>query len=563
MAARSRPSAVGGAAPTAKPGDDLALGLSTFADELDYVYRTLRRYGVDATDAEDLAQEVFIVAWRRRADFDGTRPLRPWLAGIAFKVAYQHHRRRPPEVADGTVNDVERMPTVELDPETIDARALVLRVLANLPERHRAVLIVHELDGASVDDIAALWGVPRFTLYTRLRRARTAFAREVARLQAVERAAGRGRAAAAALAPVQLLALERPIPAAPAGLRERVMERVHQEATLEAHADLAPAPHRPLAPAPAGARRWPLVAGGMATLGVALVVALRVGGSGAGEERPSSEATAAPGGPRGAGQQQPPQPQITAPQRAPAFTGESAAALPDGLARSLTGFWRFDEAPGSHTAADSSPAGHHCELRELDPARAWVPGAVGGALELGMNGWLECPQPRMPRRTSASVTVAAWVRRAGNLQRHHALVMRSMGERRASYFFFGFDGDLLKVASSGWGGVLQTPVAAPVGRWTHVAFTHASDHIVKLYVDGVEVARRVARRRQFASVEGPLWVGAGLFGANREMGQRFEGAIDELLVYERALSDEEILAVVSLGRRGKPTAPRPGETAPP
>ena len=116
------------------------------------------------------------------------------------------------------------------------------------------------------------------------------------------------------------------------------------------------------------------------------------------------------------------------------LTAEAPVARPriprpevlSGLGRDLTGHWRFDDGPGSTRATDQTAAGHHCELRGLDPAQAWVPGAVGGALELGFNGWLECPQPAFPRRPSATLTVAAWVRRAGNPEMHHAIAMRAM-----------------------------------------------------------------------------------------------------------------------------------------
>src|SRR6185436_2615376 len=213
--------------------------------------------------------------------------------------------------------------------------------------------------------------------------------------------------------------------------------------------------------------------------------------------------------------------------------------------RDLVGFWRFDDGPGSTRAADQSAGGYHCELHDLGPSQAWIPGAVGGALELGFEGWLECPQPDLPRRSSAALTVAMWVRRAGNPHMNHALAMRPADNGRQNYFYFGFSGDELRVSSSGWGGALgaRFPREA-TGRWEHVAFTYDAEHSVKLFIGGLEVARRTATPRMFGAVHQPLRVGAGLVGEKRARpGQRFEGAIDELLVYERALTGEEIRAL--------------------
>jgi RNA polymerase sigma-70 factor (ECF subfamily) len=58
-----------------------------------YVWRTLRRLGVAPADVEDVAHEVFVVVHRRLADFDGQRPIKPWLFGIAFRLASEDRRR--------------------------------------------------------------------------------------------------------------------------------------------------------------------------------------------------------------------------------------------------------------------------------------------------------------------------------------------------------------------------------------------------------------------------------------------------------------------------------------
>jgi hypothetical protein len=155
-------------------------------------------------------------------------------------------------------------------------------------------------------------------------------------------------------------------------------------------------------------------------------------------------------------------------------------------------------------------------------------------------------QPALPQAPTAEVTVAAWVKRAGNPRYHHAIAMRAMTEGRRNYFFFGFVDDQLHVMSSGWEGGLWAPVPEAPGRWMHVAFTHDLDRTTKLYVDGIEVARSTGRPRRMGATDRPLVVGAGLDGSERgRVTQLFEGTLDELLVYQRALDEAEVRALAA------------------
>jgi RNA polymerase sigma-70 factor (ECF subfamily) len=58
------------------------------------VLRSLQRLGVPPADLEDVAHDVFVVVYRRWADFDRDRPVRPWLFGIAFRTAARVLDRR-------------------------------------------------------------------------------------------------------------------------------------------------------------------------------------------------------------------------------------------------------------------------------------------------------------------------------------------------------------------------------------------------------------------------------------------------------------------------------------
>jgi RNA polymerase sigma-70 factor (ECF subfamily) len=157
-----------------------------FEEQFDFVRRALLRHGVRKRDAEDLAQDVFLVMWRRWADYDLARPMRPWLSGIATRVAADHLKKRSTREEPHEGLDLQ-----DARPEADDqlaaerSRQLVLKALAEVPAKHRALLVLHDLDDVSVDEIAAQLEVPRQTIYARLRRARVLFARVVRRLQSL------------------------------------------------------------------------------------------------------------------------------------------------------------------------------------------------------------------------------------------------------------------------------------------------------------------------------------------------------------------------------------------
>jgi len=83
--------------PVAHPPDDAAFA-AAYDAEFGAVWLYLRRLGVPEADVEDAVHDVFVVAHRRYGTYDPSRPLRPWLLGIAFRVAAQWRRRRRLEV---------------------------------------------------------------------------------------------------------------------------------------------------------------------------------------------------------------------------------------------------------------------------------------------------------------------------------------------------------------------------------------------------------------------------------------------------------------------------------
>jgi RNA polymerase sigma-70 factor (ECF subfamily) len=157
-----------------------------FEMESSYVYHTLRRLGVREGDLEDVTHEVFVVVHRCLSEYDPRRSLRPWLFGIAFRAASDHRRlaRHRREVAGAP--DDEPVDGAPLADEWIareQDRRLCLQALDDLELDRRAVLVLHDIDGQTMPEIARTLAIPLNTAYSRLRLAREQLKAAVRRLR--------------------------------------------------------------------------------------------------------------------------------------------------------------------------------------------------------------------------------------------------------------------------------------------------------------------------------------------------------------------------------------------
>lgn len=167
------------------PGVEVSADLQAiYREHFQYCYRTLRRLGVPARDLPDVTHDVFMVVHRRLPDFERGRPIKPWLFGIAYRVAADRARRFStqrerledgPEPVDGSDDALLRL-------ERAEAQRLVELALEKLDLEKRAVFVAHELEGQAAPEIAAALGIPLNTVYSRLRVARDTFGKVVRRL---------------------------------------------------------------------------------------------------------------------------------------------------------------------------------------------------------------------------------------------------------------------------------------------------------------------------------------------------------------------------------------------
>ncbi len=162
-----------------------------YEEHFHFVWRSLRRLGVREADVPDAVQDVFIVVHRKLAEFEGRSKVTTWLFGIALRVARDRqklaHVRRHVDDENAVASYVDERADVGAEAERRQAAMMLEAILDDLPIEQRAVFTLFELDGMGGDAIAELLEIPLGTVYSRLRLAREAFQRAVARLRARER----------------------------------------------------------------------------------------------------------------------------------------------------------------------------------------------------------------------------------------------------------------------------------------------------------------------------------------------------------------------------------------
>ena len=160
--------------------------LSALAEEqFAYVWRLLRRLGLSDADADDAAQQAFLVAWRRLDDIEEGSE-RAFLYKAAVHTVYKHRRaerrRSERELDTLALSATEPAPDELLNQRR--AREILDAIVGTMSLELRVVFVLYGIDRLSTTEVADVVGIPLGTVASRLRRARADFEARVARWEA-------------------------------------------------------------------------------------------------------------------------------------------------------------------------------------------------------------------------------------------------------------------------------------------------------------------------------------------------------------------------------------------
>lgn len=229
--------------------------------------------------------------------------------------------------------------------------------------------------------------------------------------------------------------------------------------------------------------------------------------------------------------------------------GYAAGSIADRrLTNSLAGYWKFDET-GGNVAADSSGLGNAGGLRNFPANQSqWAPGRIGGALNFRggpLNDYVVVTN--YPKSTSV-LTVSAWVWAESRPQ--WATIAKNWPGGNASHFHFGLQdtaGDLSNFIlqnNADYG--LREGLPLPLGTWQHVAFVLDAT-TERLYRNGIQVKSGPYNGSLPVPSSAALSIGAKVFNNGTSADSFWHGKLDEVAVWNRALTAAEIKSLASPG----------------
>jgi RNA polymerase sigma-70 factor (ECF subfamily) len=147
------------------------------------IYGLALSYVKDAEEARDLAQEIFVRLFRGLDSFRSGEAFLPWMVKVARNACVDHLRRRRVRPRRALLPEGEEIdvPDPRPGPDEVSAgaatRRLLHRALRELGEMSREMIILKEIQGLDLEEVASVLGIPVGTVKSRSHRARLELAR--------------------------------------------------------------------------------------------------------------------------------------------------------------------------------------------------------------------------------------------------------------------------------------------------------------------------------------------------------------------------------------------------
>lgn len=151
------------------------------------IYRLAYRLAGSGADAEDLVQDLFVKVCSRRSEFEAIEEPRAWMLQVMYRQYLDGARRqkRAPVVlaedselasdlleGDALARAGSEAPGPAAEVSNAQRRAMLLEAWGGLSEEHRAVLLLHDVEGYGLPELNIILETPLGTLKSRLHRAR-------------------------------------------------------------------------------------------------------------------------------------------------------------------------------------------------------------------------------------------------------------------------------------------------------------------------------------------------------------------------------------------------------
>jgi hypothetical protein len=224
--------------------------------------------------------------------------------------------------------------------------------------------------------------------------------------------------------------------------------------------------------------------------------------------------------------------------------------LPAGveLGRNLEIYLRLDEGDRSLNTADGAGKGANAALVSLDVGRAWIPGVRGNGLHFpgDVPGWLRVSGNVLNTLTD-NFTFSVWIRSNGGTDapsnRRTILARRSIGAGGFLYSLHlaGNRPGLYINSSNGANANFVSTQTLPSNKWAHLALVY-DRQVARLWLDGRNVGEQVYMLT-LPPENSPLCVGASEDPSPGTATDPLGADLDEIAIYDRALSAEEIQAL--------------------